>query len=54
MFSANAYSAASMGYYGGFVMEMDSKEKNTQERTTMLVKEVNREIRIHQHQDTSS
>ena len=43
MFSANTYTAASVGYYGGFVMEMDSKEKNSQERTTMLVKEVNRD-----------
>ena len=42
MFGANAYSSASMGFYGGFVMQMDSKEKNTQERTTMLVNEVNR------------
>lgn len=42
MFSANAYSAASMGFYGGFVMEMDSKEKETNERTTLLVNKVNR------------
>jgi len=42
MFSANAYSAASMGFYGGFVMQMDSKEKATNERTTLLVNEVNR------------
>ncbi len=42
MFSANTYAAASMGFYGGFVMEMDSKEKNTDERTTMVVNEVNR------------
>ena len=32
-----------MGFYGGFVMEMDSKEKNSNERTTMLVNEVNRD-----------
>ena len=43
MFSANAFSSASMGFYGGFVMELDSKEKNSNERTTMLVNEVNRD-----------
>ncbi len=41
MFSTNTYTAASMGFYGGFVMQMDSKEKNSGERTTMLVNEVN-------------
>ncbi len=43
MFSSNAYSASSMGFYGGFVMEMDAKQKDSQERTTMLVNEVNRD-----------
>lgn len=42
MFSANVMAAGSMGFYGGFVMEMDEKVKNSKERTYMLVKEVNK------------
>ncbi len=42
MFGANTYTATSMGYYGGFVMQMDSKQKDSKEHTSMLVTEVNR------------
>ncbi len=41
MLTSNIFSAATAGYYGGFVMEMDQTEKSTGERTYMLVKEVN-------------
>ena len=42
MFSANIYTATSVGFYGGFVMEMDSHNKSSNQRNTMLVTEVNR------------
>lgn len=42
MFSANVMAEGSMGFYGGFVMEMDEKAKNSQERSYMIVKEVNK------------
>lgn len=41
MFNANAISAGSMGFYGGFVMEMDQKDKSSNDRVYTLVKEVN-------------
>ncbi|MFW5644574.1 MAG: DUF4412 domain-containing protein [Bacteroidota bacterium] len=41
MVTSNVFSAATAAYYGGFVMEMDQTDKNTGERTYMLVKEVN-------------
>ncbi|MCF8378836.1 MAG: DUF4412 domain-containing protein [Bacteroidales bacterium] len=41
MFSANVMSGNAMGFYGGFVMEMDQQDKNSQDRVYMLVKEVN-------------
>jgi len=42
MFSANTITASSVGYYGGFVMEMDQKDKVSGERTYLIVKEVNK------------
>jgi predicted transcriptional regulator len=42
MFSANAISAASYGNYGGFVMEMDQRDKNSKDRVFMHVNEVNK------------
>lgn len=42
MFSANAISAASYGNYGGFVMEMDQRDKNSKDRVLMRVNEVNK------------
>ena len=43
MITANVFAASSMGYYGGFVMESDQREKNTQNRVYMIVKEVNKD-----------
>ena len=42
MSGANVISAGSMGFYGGFVMEMDQKDKNSKDRVYTLVKEVNK------------
>lgn len=41
MFNANVMAGSSMGFYGGFIMEMDQQSKNSKERTYMIVKEVN-------------
>ncbi len=41
MSGANVISAGSMGFYGGFVMEMDQKVKGSKDRVYTLVKEVN-------------
>jgi len=41
MFSANVIAASNVGYYGGFVMEMEQRDKETDEKVIMQVKEVN-------------
>ncbi|MCK4922388.1 MAG: DUF4412 domain-containing protein [Bacteroidales bacterium] len=41
MFNANVMAGSSMGFYGGFTMEMDQQSKNSKDRTYMLVNEVN-------------
>jgi hypothetical protein len=41
MFSANVIAASNVGYYGGFVMEMEQQDKETDEKVIMQVKEVN-------------
>ena len=41
MIGANVMTAGNFGFYGGFVMELDQKEKNSGDRTYMVVKEVN-------------
>lgn len=41
MFSANVIAASNMGYYGGFAMELEQLDKETDEKVFMQVKEVN-------------
>ena len=42
MYSANVITASSVGNYGGFVMEMDQKDKTSEDRVFLQVQEVNR------------
>ncbi|MGC9342972.1 MAG: DUF4412 domain-containing protein [Bacteroidales bacterium] len=41
MFNTNVLAASNAGYYGGFVMEMLRKDKETEEKMILQVKEVN-------------
>jgi hypothetical protein len=42
MYSANVITASAAGNYGGFVMEMDQKDKTSEDRVFLQVQEVNR------------
>jgi hypothetical protein len=41
MYAANIFAAGSLGYFGGFTMMMEGINKETEEKTLMVVKEVN-------------
>jgi hypothetical protein len=41
MFSANVIAASNVGSYGGFVMEMEQRDKDSEQKTVMQVQEVN-------------